>query len=305
MLNVASPDAPVFCIQKLIQEQEGVAIAEQLVSFGGNVLGNPYRRISAYGVQDGCTVSVAVRMLGGSRGMDMQNRVGNKPGSGQASSAQTQIDRRERLRKLAMETIDLSKDKFFMRNHLGSYECKLCLTLHNTEGNYLAHTQGKRHQTNLARRAAREARDNPALPQPLARARVARKKSIKIGRPGYKVTKQRDPETGQRSLLFEVSYPEIEEGLQPRHRFMSAYEQHVEAPDKKYQYVLFAADPYETIGFKVPNQEIDKSEGKFFTNWDVQKLVFSLQLHFKEDETDNGTLEKPSGRPKTFAPWER
>lgn len=40
-----------------------------------------------------------------------------------------------------------------MRNHLGTYECKLCLTLHNTEGNYLAHTQGKRHQTNLARRS--------------------------------------------------------------------------------------------------------------------------------------------------------
>ena len=103
-----------------------------------------------------------------------------------------------------METVDLAKDPFFMRNHLGQYECKLCLTLHNTEGNYMAHTQGKRHVTNLARRAAREARDNPALPQPLARARVARKKSIKIGRPGYKVTKQRDPETGQRSLLFEV-----------------------------------------------------------------------------------------------------
>lgn len=47
-----------------------------------------------------------------------------------------------------------------------SYECKLCLTLHNNEGNYLAHTQGKRHQTNLAKRAAREAKDAPAQPQP-------------------------------------------------------------------------------------------------------------------------------------------
>ncbi len=28
-----------------------------------------------------------------------------------------------------------------MRNHLGQYECRLCLTLHNNEGNYLAHTQ--------------------------------------------------------------------------------------------------------------------------------------------------------------------
>jgi splicing factor 3A subunit 2 len=51
------------------------------------------------------------------------------------------IDRRERLRKLALETIDLAKDPYFMRNHLGQYECRLCLTLHTNEGNYLAHTQ--------------------------------------------------------------------------------------------------------------------------------------------------------------------
>ena len=36
-----------------------------------------------------------------------------------------------------METIDLSKDEFFMRNHLGQMECKLCLTLHPTEGTHL------------------------------------------------------------------------------------------------------------------------------------------------------------------------
>ncbi|XP_034693830.1 splicing factor 3A subunit 2-like isoform X2 [Vitis riparia] len=66
---------------------------------------------------------------------------GSKPGSGGAASAQNEaIDRRERLRRLALETIDLAKDPYFMRNHLGSYECKLCLTLHNNEGYYLAHT---------------------------------------------------------------------------------------------------------------------------------------------------------------------
>lgn len=63
------------------------------------------------------------------------------------------------------------------------------------------------------------------------------RKIIKIGRPGYRVVKQRDPETGQRSLLFEIQYPEIEQGLQPRHRFMSAFEQKIEAPDKRFQYV--------------------------------------------------------------------
>jgi hypothetical protein len=58
-------------------------------------------------------------------------------------------DRRERLRQLALETIDLNKDPYFMMNHLGGYECKLCLTLHTNEGSYLAHTQGKKHMDNL------------------------------------------------------------------------------------------------------------------------------------------------------------
>ena len=39
--------------------------------------------------------------------------------------------------------------------------------------------------------------------------------------------------------------------MPPKHRFMSAYEQRVEPPDKAWQYLLVAAEPYETIGFKV------------------------------------------------------
>ncbi|KAG8460472.1 hypothetical protein KFE25_013122 [Diacronema lutheri] len=211
----------------------------------------------------------------------MDRDYGSKPGSGGVASAQQQnIDRRDRLRQLALQTLDISKDPYLLRNHLGSYECKLCLTLHNNEGNYLAHTQGKRHQENVGRRLAREARDNPVLP--LARTKkVHTRKTVKIGRPGYRVTKQIEPDTQQRSLLFQVEYPEIEEGLQPRHRFMSAYEQKVDAPDKDFQYVLFAAEPYETIAFKVPNVEVDKSEGKFQTSWDADSKTFSVQMFFK------------------------
>ena len=36
-----------------------------------------------------------------------------------------------------------------------------------------------------------------------------------IGRPGYKVTKSRDAATAQRSLLFEVDYPEADDASQP------------------------------------------------------------------------------------------
>lgn len=206
---------------------------------------------------------------------------GAKAGSGGvASDSQARQERRERLRQLAMQTVDLAKDPYFMRNHLGSYECKLCLTLHNTEGNYLAHTQGKRHQQNVARRAAKEARDNPTLPMANRNAVKARK-TVKIGRPGYRVTKQLDPETSQRSLLFEIDYPEIEKGLQPRHRFMSAFEQKVEAPDREWQYLLFAAEPYETIAFKIPNHEVDSDPSRFQTNWDVETKTFTVQFLFK------------------------
>jgi len=54
-----------------------------------------------------------------------------------------------------------------------------------------------------AQRAAKEAKDAPAQPAP-EKPRVDIKRFVKIGRPGYKVTKQRDPDTGQQSLLFQV-----------------------------------------------------------------------------------------------------
>lgn len=190
-----------------------------------------------------------------------------------------------------MEIIDLAKDPYFMKNHLGQYECRLCLTLHLTEGNYLAHTQGKRHQDNLGRRAHREAKMAEGGPlgamaatgvqaAAVQKRKIVPRRTFKIGRPGYKVTKQIDPVSEQKSLTFEIRYPDIGEGIQPRHRFMSSYEQKVETPDRNFQYLLFAAEPYETIGFKVPNLDIDRGgggeESKFYTNWDRDTLTFTV-----------------------------
>jgi hypothetical protein len=77
-------------------------------------------------------ISLRVRVRGG---IDRQNRVGSKFGGGGVSSEQqSERERKERLRQLALETVDLAKDPYLMRNHLGTYECKLCLTLHTNEG---------------------------------------------------------------------------------------------------------------------------------------------------------------------------
>jgi hypothetical protein len=88
-----------------------------------------------------------------------------------------------------------------------------------------------------------------------------------------------------------IEYPEILEGLQPRIRVLSAFEQKLERiPDKNWQYLLFAAEPYHTIAFRIPNlpieREFDPTSGamKFWTNWDAQKKIFSLQLYFKQQD---------------------
>jgi len=209
--------------------------------------------------------------------------VGSKFGGGGVSSSQNaERERKERLRALALESVNLAKDPYLMRNHLGTYECKLCLTLHTNEGNYLAHTQGRKHQQGLARRAALEAKLAPStLPAPLtSTSHKSTQPKVRIGRPGYEVSKSRDPITNQRCLSFELHYPEIEENVQPRHRFMSAYEQRMEPADRRYQYLLLACDPYETVAFKIPNEPIDRAEGKFVTNWDAKEKRFTLTLYF-------------------------
>ena len=105
---------------------------------------SPTTLLSSQNIGNASTIGVKMRIKGG---IDFQHREGSKIGSGgQLSESQAAMERKERLRKLALETIDITKDPYIMKNHLGTFECKLCLTLHNNEGNYLAHTQGKRHQ---------------------------------------------------------------------------------------------------------------------------------------------------------------
>ncbi|KAK2016809.1 splicing factor 3A subunit 2 [Colletotrichum eremochloae] len=217
--------------------------------------------------------------------MDYQNRAGSKfGGGGVASYSATNADRRERLRKLALETIDLDKDPYFFKNHVGSFECRLCLTVHQNDGSYLAHTQGKKHQTNLARRAAREQKEGKQNIDPATG--LPRRNLIKIGRPGYKITKVRDPVTRQQGLLFQLQYPDVAPDAEPKWQVMNAFTQRVEEPDKNFQYLLVAAEPYETCGFKIPARELDKREGKQFSYWDPDAKEYWLQVMFMSEREE-------------------
>ena len=87
--------------------------------------------------------------------------------------------------------------------------------------------------------------------------------------PGYRVIKQKDPDSGKKSLMFEVDLPQITDLVKPKYRIMSTYEQRKEEVDPRYQYLLVAGEPYETIAFKIPSRPIDFGQGKFFETWDT------------------------------------
>jgi splicing factor 3A subunit 2 len=215
--------------------------------------------------------------------MDFQNRVGSAPGAGALlSQSETNAERRDRLKKLALEMIDLEKDPYFMRNHLGSYECKLCLTLHTNEGNYLAHTQGKKHQANLGRRAAREASESNLNSLSSAPSLNQLPKAPKIGRPGYKIVKIKEPRQKNCGFLIQVHYAELIEKTIPRYRFISAWEQRVETPNKNFQYLVFVAEPYESIAFKLPTASVDTEGEYFIEHWDPVTKLFTLQFIYSQ-----------------------
>jgi len=130
----------------------------------------------------------------------------------------------------------------------------------------------------------------PVLPSVTTLQHVQR---VKIGRPGYEITKSRHYKTNERCLSFQLHFPEIDANVQPRHRFMSAFEQRIESPpDRRYQYLLVAADPYETVAFKVPNEKINRGEGMFVTNWDSEEKKFTLTLYFVDIDGDVQNVQK-------------
>ena len=67
---------------------------------------------------------------------------------------------------------------------------------------------------------------------------IQRKVFSKIERPGYRVTKIRDSATGKEGLMVQIHLPYVKAGVLPRRRFMSAWEQRKETPNKAYQYLI-------------------------------------------------------------------
>lgn len=226
------------------------------------------------------------------------DKVFNKIGTaGPASISITNLERRNRLKKIAEETTNLLKDPYFYKNHIGIYECKLCLTLHNSEGSYLAHSQGRRHQTNLARRKLTEAKNELRTQEYKNEFKEKQEnlkiKYVKIGMPAYRITKEKDYMTHKKKIKFEIEYPLIKDKITPQFRIMSDIEvnsqknkeegnnENDKEEENKYHYVVFAAEPYENIAVKIPNYPLDYNAEKHFFYWDEAKKIFYLTLNYK------------------------
>ena len=230
----------------------------------------------------------------------------NKIGTGgYASISMINLERRDRLRKIASETTDLIKDPYFYRNHMGIYECKLCLTIHNNEGSYLAHTQSKKHQTNLNKRKIIEAKHNLFMQdiknEQKQKIEELKIKYVKIGMPAYRISKEKDYMSHKRKTKFEIEYPLIKNDITPQFRIMSELEVNTQKnksdnleennknndineekkEENKYHYVVFAAEPYENIAVKIPNMPLDYNPEKHFSYWDESKKIFYLTLNYK------------------------
>lgn len=204
--------------------------------------------------------------------------VGGRTGGGEYNAQLAKIQRANRLSTLKLEDRDLSEDQNLFRNQYGLLECKLCCTHHRTEASYIAHTYGQQHRRNLERRKVVLARKEAMAggcraatqPKPQAPSKMAT-----IGDPAYNVYKNKDA-SGSLSILFEVNYEQIRRGTVPKYRIMSTFEQHVEPPDPKYQFVLFAAQPYNTIAFKIPNLPV--MEDKIIEEWKPNENLYTFQI---------------------------
>lgn len=243
--------------------------------------------------------------------MDYSDRVNSKKGAGAVAdrheaNAQTKLRIKELL---TSEVLDLEKDPYVFRNHLGLLECRLCLTTHSNEASYISHLSGRKHSMNLERRRILSERsgDNKTNEARTSMSNVPKRTWRKIGKPVFNVTKLRDPKSLRLGILLQAQYPHIIVG-EPFFCLMSYYElsqknkqdcvkylqdnkldyEGNEVTDpSKWQYLIVSAEPYDNIAVVFPaSLELDKPPDdskweSFWWHWDQDSREFFLQILFK------------------------
>ncbi|RKP32145.1 hypothetical protein METBISCDRAFT_21667 [Metschnikowia bicuspidata] len=243
--------------------------------------------------------------------MDYTDRVNSKKGAGAIADRQeANLHTKQRIKSLLMTlVIDLEKDPYLFRNHLGNLECRLCLTQHTTESSYLSHLSGRRHLTNLERRRTYSERVNKGEQSQnfTTMTNIPRRYWKAIGNPIYKITKIRHPESLRMGFLLQVNYQRMTV-LEPFFCFMSYYELSQKTRERcveylqkekedhededvvdplRWQYLVLSAEPYNNITFAFPahlkleTTSDDKKTESLWWYWDRDSGEYFLQVLFK------------------------
>lgn len=255
--------------------------------------------------------------------MDYSGRVNSKKGAGGiASNEDINIQTKQRVQELlSTHVLDIDNDPYVFRNHLGLLECKLCLTTHINESSYISHLGGRKHHLNLERRRILDEKQNKQREYQLSSQNILSINNIekrswkKIGKPIYKITKIRDPETLRTGILVNIKLPKITI-KEPMFRIMSYYEltsknqnncrnfiekyksddadeddgddDSDDGDENKYQYLIVSAEPYDNVAIVIPNKheidkplEEDKMSDSYWWYWDNDTKEFFLQFLYK------------------------
>ncbi|EQC31164.1 hypothetical protein SDRG_11091 [Saprolegnia diclina VS20] len=111
-----------------------------------------------------------------------------------AANQDANVARRERLRRLALETVDLVANPNILVQQLVGFECRLCASWHANEAQYMAHTRDAGHQYNLLARTSADRMLPPGRP-PMRRPTT------------YTMTTRRDPDTQANIAHIQVFCP--------------------------------------------------------------------------------------------------
>lgn len=241
--------------------------------------------------------------------MDYSDRVNSKKGAGAvADQSHSNAQTKRRIKELlTSHVLDLEKDPYVFKNHLGLLECRLCLTTHTNEASYISHLGGRKHSMNLERRRILEDKHSDAKQQPkgISVNAVETRHWKKIGKPEYHITKIRDEASLRTGVLIQLQLPRIV-AEEPSFRFLSHFEMspknqhlcrsflHQTKPDydhddvdaTAWQYLVVSAEPYDNVAFAMPKAlQVEKPGSSDMSDaywwfWDRDSKEYFLQFLF-------------------------
>ena len=221
--------------------------------------------------------------------MDYSTRVGHKTGSGAiATPQQIEALRQERLKRLALETINLGNDPYIKKNHVGKFECKLCLTLHPNEASYLTHTQCKKHQNNLRARAVKEIKQvDHVTNKQNAKSKVTKAVTKKLNVvPKFEIIKVKEYSTDRFGLKVVVDVPTSLEDFPPKFRILNSFEQTVVPENPKVCFLVISCPPYSNIGIMLPAASISRAPEELLSKYDSINKKYIVQILFNNNPID-------------------